>query len=102
MSGCVGYFQICKVDSIRYEIRKNTLISQTYIANFRGDRKIIINLPWQFRLSRTINIHLDDTVDPTVFDSRIKNETTPSYLFINGSRVPNNNIIMQTWAELLG
>lgn len=97
----VGYFQIRYDDSIKFEIRKNTLISQTYIANFKGHNKIIVNLPWQFKLSKTINIHLDMDSDNSVFDSRVKNEVKPGYLFINGSKVPNTGILDLTWAEIL-
>ena len=97
----VGYFQIRDVDSIKFEIRKNTLISQTYIANFKEHNKIIVNLPWQFKLSKTINIYLDMGSDNSVFNNRIKNEDNPGYLFINGIKVPNTGILDLTWAEIL-
>lgn len=97
----VGYFQIRYDDSIKYDIRKNHLISQTYIANFKGHNKIIVNLPWQFMLSKTINIYLDTDSDNSVWNSRVKNESKPEYLFINGTKVPNTGILDLTWAEIL-
>jgi len=97
----IGYFQIRNVDSIKYEIKKNHLISQTYVANFKEYPKIIINLPWQYRLSKTIDIFLDNNVDYSVFESRVKSESKPSYLFINNIKVPNNGILNLTWEEIL-
>ena len=98
----VGYFQVRMVDSLRFEIRKNHLISQTYIKGFKSaNDKIIVNLPWQYRLSKTINIYLDATADYSVLEERAKNEQKPSYLFINNTKVPNNGIINLTWEEIL-
>jgi hypothetical protein len=90
----VGYFQLGKDNTIRFEIRKNHLISQTYIANFKNNNKVIVNLPWQFRLSKTINIYLDKTED-------IIKEYQPEYLYINNVKVPNKGIINLTWEEIL-
>ncbi len=97
----IGYFQIRNVDAIRYPIRKNNLISQTYIANFRDKPKVIINLPWQFRLSRMIDIYLDNNMDYSAFEARIKTEQIPAYLFINGVKVTNTGILNLTWNEIL-
>ena len=98
----VGYFKIREVDSIKYDIRKNTLISQTYIANFKDYPKLIVNLPWQVCLSKTIDIYLDNSFDYSVYEKRIKSESKPSYLFINGAKFPNNGVLDITWDELLG
>ena len=97
----VGYFQVRKVDNLRFEIKKNHLISQTYIKGFKSNNKIIVNLPWQFRLSKSINIYLDDNKDYSDLEERMKNEQKPEYLFINDVKVPNNGIINLTWEEIL-
>jgi len=97
----VGYFQVRIVDSQRFEIRKNHLISQTYIANFKTNNKVIINLPWQFRLSKTIDIVLDDSTDYSQLAARATKEQKPEYLFINNIKVPNIGIINLTWEEIL-
>lgn len=97
----IGYFQVCKVDNLQFEIRKNHIISQTYIAGFKSNNKIIVNLPWQFRLSKGINIYLDDNKDYLTLEERLINEQKPEYLFINNVRVPNNGIINLTWEDIL-
>ena len=97
----VGYFQIRNIDSVKYEIRKNKLISQTYIADFKDHPKIIIYLPWQFRLAKTIDIYLDNNFEYTMFESRLKTEEKPAYLFINNTKIVNNGILDMTWADIL-
>jgi hypothetical protein len=97
----IGKFQIRSVDSIGFPIRKNHLISQTYIANFKAAQKVIINLPWQFRLAKTIDIFLDNNMDYSVFEARIKTEAIPAYLFINGVKVANTGILNLTWNDIL-
>ena len=97
----VGYFKVSIIDGPQFEIRKNHIISQTFIANFKSYNKIIVNLPWQFRLSKTINIFLDDNNDYSMIENREKNEEKPSYLFINNIKVPNNGILNLTWEEIL-
>jgi len=98
----VGYFQIYQGDSEKYEIRKNHIISQTYIANFNANKsKIIVNLPWQFRLAKVINIYLDNGNDNAELEHRIKTETKPRYLFINGTKVENNNVLDIVWPDIL-
>jgi hypothetical protein len=97
----VGYFQIRKGDDIKFPVRKNHIISQTYIANFRDHPKIIVNLPWQFCLSKTIDIYLDNNVDYSVFEARVKNEKSPAHLFINGVKVDNKGIFNLSWNEIL-
>jgi len=100
----IGYFQIRIVDSVRYEIRKNQLLSQIYISNFKENRlqKITLNLPWQFMLSKTIDIYLDNNNDYSLFESRVKSEIKPSYIFINNIKVANNGILNLNWSEILG
>jgi hypothetical protein len=97
----IGYFQVSINDNRLFEIRKNHLISQTYIANFKTINKVIVNLPWQFRLSKTINIYLDDNKDYSGLVAREKKEQKPEYLFINNIKVPNTNIINLTWEDIL-
>lgn len=97
----IGYFQLCKDDSMRFEIKKNHLISQTYISNFKTNSKVIVKLPWQFVLSKTINIYLYDTVDYSVLTNCAIKEQKPEYLFINNIKVQNNGIINLTWEEIL-
>ncbi len=97
----IGFFQIRNSDDIKYPISKNHIISQTYISNFKDKPRVIINLPWQFRLAKTIDIVLDNNVDYAVFDKRIKNEQTPENLFINGVKVENKGILNLTWDEIL-
>lgn len=97
----IGYFQIRKVDNIKYGIQKNNLISQTYLANFKDYQKIIINLPWNFRLSKTIDMVLDDNLDLSAFEARVKSETKPRYLFINNVKVFNTGILNMNWSDIL-
>ena len=97
----IGKFQIRNIDAIRYPIRKNNLISRTYIANYKGISKIIVNLPWQYRLSTNIDIYIDDNIESENFKKRIIHETKPSYIFINGTKVTNNGVINLSWSELL-
>lgn len=97
----IGRFLIRSVDSSGFPIRKNNLISQTYIANFKATQKVVINLPWQFRLAKTIDIFLDNNMDYSVFEARIKTEQIPAYLFINGVKVANTGILNLTWHDIL-
>jgi len=97
----IGYFQIRANDSIMYPIRKNHIISQTYISDFKGCNKIVITLPWQFRLSKTINVYLDDNLEKSGFEQRINSETKPAYLFINGTKIQNTNVLDMAWSDII-
>ena len=100
MGSVVGNFKIRLSDSIEYNVRKNHIISQTYIGDFNGKSKQIVNLPWQFRLAKTLDIYLDDNLDYDKFIQHVANETKPSYLFINNTKVLNNGVLDLTWSEI--
>ena len=101
MGSVTGNFKIRLVDSIQYNIRKNHIISQTYIGDFKGRVKQVITLPWQFQLAKKLDIYLDDNVEYDKFIHRVSNETKPGYLFINNTKVLNNGVIDLTWSEIL-
>jgi hypothetical protein len=101
MGSITGNFQIRMGDSVKFNIRKNHIISQTYIADFKDMGKQVIKLPWQFQLAKKLDIYLDDNVEYDKFMHRVANETKPSYLFIANTKVPNNGVLDLTWAEIL-